>query len=338
MLNQFDYLPSGFLQAGAQQMLSVLPGPSLIHLPGRREQPVFASLMLHGNEDVGLRAVQNLLQFYGDKPLPRALSIFVGNLAAARLNVRRLPDQPDYNRVWPGHENMHGPEADMTAKVTEIMRQRRCFISVDFHNNTGLNPYYALINRLDPALLRLAVMFNRTIVYTLRPNGTQAMAFLPFCAALTIECGKVGDQHGIRRATEFLQAVMELGEIGGEHVRNRDFDLFHSLAVVKVPSHYTISVGGQADIRFREGLDFMNFQELAANTVIAELSPGSNAEFDVRDERGAQVYGQFFMRDGDRIVLRKPVIPAMLTLDLDIVRQDCLCYLMLRLETIAGLS
>jgi hypothetical protein len=34
--------------------------------------------------------------------LPRSLSLFVGNTAAAEQGVRHLPEQPDYNRVWPG--------------------------------------------------------------------------------------------------------------------------------------------------------------------------------------------------------------------------------------------
>lgn len=65
----------------------------------RLPEPLFVSMLLHGNETTGLLAVQRLLDKYRDQPLPRALSVFVGNVEAARLGLRRLEGQPDYNRI-----------------------------------------------------------------------------------------------------------------------------------------------------------------------------------------------------------------------------------------------
>jgi len=100
MLTELDYLPNGFLHVEANELHTVLTGPTLIHLPGRRDAPLFVSILLHGNEDTGLKAMQAVLKKYQNQPLPRALSIFVGNIDAARENVRRLEGQLDYNRVW----------------------------------------------------------------------------------------------------------------------------------------------------------------------------------------------------------------------------------------------
>src|SRR5690242_18600105 len=100
MLTELDYLPEKFLQVEATELHTVLPGPTLIHLPGRHEIPLFVSILLHGNEDTGLKAMQAVLGKYHNQLLPRALSLYVGNVTAARAGLRRLEGQLDYNRVW----------------------------------------------------------------------------------------------------------------------------------------------------------------------------------------------------------------------------------------------
>lgn len=49
------------------------------------------------------------------------------------------------------------------------------------------------------------------------------------------------------------------------------------------------------------------------------------------DEAGIDVAQQYFKAAGGDLALRRPAVPAMLTRDPCIVRQDCLCYLMERL-------
>ena len=61
---------------------------------------MFVSVLLHGNEDTGLAAAQEVLRRHLSRELHRSLLLFVGNVAAAAANVRTLPGQADYNRVW----------------------------------------------------------------------------------------------------------------------------------------------------------------------------------------------------------------------------------------------
>jgi hypothetical protein len=50
------------------------------------------------------------------------------------------------------------------------------------------------------------------------------------------------------------------------------------------------------------------------------------------DDGGLDVAANYFaVRDGD-LLTRQPVMPAMLTRNERIIRQDCLCYLMERLQ------
>ena len=102
MLSIIEHLPEGFLDIEAHHLHTILDGPTLIHLPGRQPDPLFVSILLHGNEITGLLAIQQLLKHYGDRQLPRSLSLFVGNIRAARARVRRLDTQHDFNRIWRG--------------------------------------------------------------------------------------------------------------------------------------------------------------------------------------------------------------------------------------------
>ena len=88
MLTVLDTLPERFLDTPARELHRVLPGPTLIHLPGRRPTPLFVSVLLHGNEDSGVVALQRVLRAHAGRELPRALSILVGNVAAAREGLR----------------------------------------------------------------------------------------------------------------------------------------------------------------------------------------------------------------------------------------------------------
>lgn len=335
MLTILHHLPQALLHQPARGLAEVLPGPALIHLPGRREAPLFVSVLLHGNEDTGWLAAQAVLRKYAQAPLPRALSLFIGNLAAAQAGLRRLDGQPDYNRIWPGGGEPYLPEAAMTAQVVAEMRARRVFASIDIHNNTGRNPHYACVNRLEPDFIHLATLFARTVVYFTRPLGVQSAAFASLCPAVTLECGKPGAPVGVAHAAEFLESCLHLSAFPAHPVPPRDVDLFHTLATVKVPEHLSFGFGAEAvagtDIAFDPELEHLNFQELAPGTPFARIHPDPRACLMALDEQGRDVAARLFECRAGRIRLRQALMPAMLTRDERVIRQDCLCYLMERL-------
>jgi hypothetical protein len=332
MLTIIDHLPEGFLDTSAHDLHRVLSGPTLIHLPGRQEPPLFVSALLHGNEDVGLQAVQRLLKQYEGRELPRALSILIGNVSAAKEGIRHLPGQPDYNRVWPGTVEPGRPEALAMAQVVDVMRQRGVFASVDLHNNTGLNPHYACVNRLDNHTLQLAALFSRTVVYFVRPKGVQSMAFAEFCPSVTLECGKAGDEAGVAHAHEYVEACLRLSSLPDHPVAPHDIDLCHTVATVKLPPEVQFAFGGESaglDLLFAEDLDHVNFRELPAGTPLARRLT-QRGRIEVLDEDGRDIAHQALVEVGGELRLARSYIPAMLTLDTQVVRQDCLCYLMER--------
>ncbi len=331
-LTQLDALPPGLLTLPAARLGEVLAGPTLIHLAGRRTPPLFASVLLHGNEDTGWLAAQAVLRKYADAELPRALSLFIGNVEAARAGMRRLDGQPDYNRVWPGSEAAHPAEKAMMREVVEAMRARGVFASVDIHNNTGLNPHYACVNRLDPHFLHLATLFSRIVVYFVRPRGVQSAAFAELCPAVTVECGKPGTPGSVEHAAAYLEACLHLSEFPTHPVAPHDIDLFHTVATVRVPDGLSFGFDAPAaDISFVPELDHYNFRELGHGEGFGRVQPGSAAALLAIDDDGADIGAQLFdYRDG-RIALKRRLMPAMLTRDERVIRQDCLCYLMERI-------
>jgi succinylglutamate desuccinylase len=336
-LSQQDHFPDTLLEAEASELAGLLEGPTLVHLPGRREPPLFVSVLTHGNETTGWEAVRALLRRYREGPglfaLPRALSLFVGNVEAAARGLRHLDSQPDYNRVWPGSELPQTVEHGLMQQVVDAMAARQVFASVDVHNNTGLNPHYACVNVLDDRFLHLAVLFSRTVVYFLRPRGVQSMAMARLCPAVTLECGKVGHSRGAEHSLEYLDACLHLSEHPTHPVAAHDIDLFHTVATVKVSPGVSFGFGcNGVDLELAPDVDRLNFRELPAGTSLGRVHADGGLGIEVRDEGGSDRTERFFYLERGEIKVRLPVMPSMLTTDHRVVRQDCLCYLMERFD------
>jgi len=326
MLRIVEDLPDGFVEAQPEQLDELLGGPTLIHLPGRRQPALFVSLMLHGNEPTGLFAVQALLKKYAGSKLPRALSIFVGNVSAARHKLRRLDKQPDYNRVW--GDGGDTAEHRMMSEVVASMSERGLFASIDIHNNTGINPHYACINKLETAFLQLALLFSRTVVYFTKPDGVQSNVFSRLCPAVTLECGQPGQAYGVEHAADYLDACLKLHEVPEHPVAPQDVSVFHTVSIVKIPEDVSFGFGSSnVQLQFVDDIDHFNFSEMPAGTHFGwrhdELS-----QLECQDENGNDVSERYFCYQNGNIELAMMVMPSMLTRDEKVIRQDCFCYLM----------
>jgi hypothetical protein len=337
MLNEINKLPDRLLECPMESLESLLGGPTLIHLPGRRPEPLFVTVLAHGNESTGFYALQALLKKYHDKELPRALSVFIGNVAAAGQGLRFLDGQSDYNRVWPGTEQPDAPEAVMMQQVVDSMRARKAFASIDVHNNTGINPHYGCINRVDNQFLHLASLFSRTVVYFIRPTGVQSMAMSGVCPAVTIECGKPDHEYGVAHAQDYMDACLHLAELPQHPVASHDVDLFHTVAVVKIPAAVSFGFGDDsADLQLVGNIDHLNFRELPAGTGLGQVRVGADVWLEVTDDNKQSAYERYFSIEDGMLLTARPLMPSMFTLDERIIRQDCLGYLMERLLPESG--
>jgi succinylglutamate desuccinylase len=345
MLTELDAIPAGLLNIEARDLHLALPGPTLIHLDGHHPDPLFISVLLHGNETVGWDAMRQLLTNYlpagGEKPLPRALSLFIGNISAAAAEVRTLPHQPDYNRVWPGcgrnGQDTDTPEHAMMEQLVAIMAARKVFASIDLHNNTGINPHYACVNVIDPRFLHLAALFSRVVVYFTRPCGVQSNAMARLCPSVTLECGKSGQSLGVDHAREYLDAALHLTEHPSHAVAEHDIDIYHTVAVVKVPPDISFGFADDgSDINFEADLERLNFQELPAGTQLGRIRQ-TTIPLSVRDDHDKEIAPVYLKISDNALKTRKPLMPAMLTTDHNAIRLDCLCYFMERYTGLQGI-
>ncbi len=333
MVQEWESLPPDLLTVSADQLHRLIGGPSLIHLPGRRQPPLFVSVLLHGDETTGFEAVQDVLRQFDIESksdgLPRALSIFIGNTAAAHRRIRRLEDQPDFNRIWSGDLYGDCPEKTMITEVTETMKHRGVFASVDIHNNTGRNPHYGCVNVLDLKTLALAGLFSETVVYFRSPAEVQSITFSEFCTAVTVECGQAGEVDGVLHATDYLCRVLELEDLD-QSTASKPASLYHTTAIVKVPRECTFTFDVKdksADIVINQSLESRNFQELEAGTHIATIRNGSGS-LRITGEDNRDLADQFLANEQGHVTIKRAVTLSMFTTNVTAVRQDCLCYFM----------
>jgi succinylglutamate desuccinylase len=81
-------------------------------------------------------------------------------------------------------------------------------------------------------------------------------------------------------------------------------------------------------------VDHFNFRELTHRDVWGRIRQGNSARLQALNERGEDIGDRLFDYREGGITLAKPLMPAMLTRDERVIRQDCLCYLMERIKAV----
>jgi len=336
-LLEIKEIPEGLLNiASARQLHTLLPHPTLLSLEGHHKAPLFVSVLLHGNEDTGLLAIQQILRKYADHRLPRSLIVFFGNVYAAKEGVRRLEGQPDYNRVWPEGEMCDTPEGELIARVVEKVVASHPFASIDIHNNTGKNPHYGCINSLSHDFLYLASLFGRTTVFFETPTGVQSLAMSKYAPAITVECGKPHLQKGTDHAAAFVDSLLHLSSFPDHALSTeKELDVCHTVAKVTLPEAYRFSyTDASADLKLLSSLEESNFSMLEEGTLFASVKEGSEARFEVYNDENQECFHRYFTIEHGEIRLKKRLMPSMITLDERVIRQDCFCYLMEPIEIV----
>lgn len=324
--------PRELLRAEVADLRDLLGGPTLIHIDGERGPALFVSVLLHGNEHTSFYAVQRLMSQYreADRRLPRALSLFIGNVEAAHHNMRKMPDQPDYNRIW---IDDNSPEGQMMLEVRKRMLHRGMFASIDVHNNTGRNPHYACVSKVDPQHMQLAVLFRRTVVHYTKPHGTQTVVFSNFTPSVTLECGFSAEPAGITHVCEYLDACLHLSEIPTHPVTPHDIDFYETIARLRIPDDASFAFDDEpemeeADIILRHDLDDLNFSELEARTSLGRVRSENDHGLLVQDPDGNPLDHTYLEYNDKLIQTAEMLIPSMFTRHKEIIREDCLGYLM----------
>ncbi len=321
------------LDTSDEEALLRLGKPTLIRIPGTEKTPRarFVSCLLHGNEDSGYRAVLELLRTGARFPFD--LWVFIGNVRAASENGwfahRYLDDQEDFNRVW-GRQKPTTPLRRIADAVIAELDAVDLEAAIDLHNNTGENPYYALLSTHTDANLALAATCVDTIVeWRLRAYSLMEELSVR-CPAVTVECGVPGRQENHAFATDVLHRF--LSAVSFERPDAASSPLLRLMYRVSVRPEVEFTFGYDLadgyDLALRPGLDERNFGMLFAWSELGLVREGTPVPLEAIDIRGNDATQQLFeiLPDG-RLIVTEDVTPVMMTRNVLQTRRDCLFYI-----------
>ena len=331
-INILETVPPALFDTPARALLDLLGRPTLIHLKGEQDPPVFFSTLLHGNEISGWEAMCDVFgtALRNGRPLGRSAVIFIGNVHAAAQGVRSLPGQMDFNRIWRG-EHEHTP---LVEEVMAYLKHHQIFVALDIHNNTGRNPHYSVVTEMTPQTMGLAYLFSDKAVLVEEPDSVLTRAVQQFCPATTVEVGPIDDVQSTLRTVELVERYLALETI--PEADTNDLTMHRALARVHVADGVSFDFADERDatrlstddLVLTAGMEAVNFHAVSAGTEFGFTRKPLGRVLQVFDPRHDDVTDQFFEEIHGDITLRRPVIPAMYTMDHDVIRQDCLCYFM----------
>ena len=335
-LNITGKVPNAFLDISYRDIKKLFPTPTLIHLKGDKRPALFVSILLHGNEFSGLLIIQNILKKYktttGYK-LPRDLWIFIGNVDAAELGLRALDGRIDFNRAWPGTPDTQNDTAKIIKELMDTISKEGLFASIDLHNNTGKNPHYGCISDVTEDNKYLCTLFNHIGMVFKSPKGVSTMAFDGLCPAITLECSTPGNQLAIDKAFSLVDDLMHMDHFPEKPVAKHDLQLVKNSATVKINADVTFEF--EDDTRSsHENIDLIVVKDFDRHnfTLLDEGEVFAHSKIDkpliVTSEDGTDITEMIIENEKGQLSLKKALMPAMITLDKNIVLQDCLCYLL----------
>ncbi len=317
-------LPGEVLDCTAAQLADVLSGPTLFDLTKPGRDPLFVSVLLHGNETSGWEAVRKLFSRHPELTSTSSILVFVGNVLSARKGVRKLDGQPDYNRVWNGGST---PEHKLAEGVIAYAGSKQPWCAIDVHNNSGPNPHYSVITDLARATRSLASAFSSLAILAKQPPGTLTQAFSDFCTSITIEAGIPADPDSSERAGTLIRRLLSEGKLlEGSPESLEIFDNF-----VRVTVEPEIANKDHTFPELNPELDTFNFRCLPAGSLVCRLKDRARG-IRANDAEQRDVTEDYFVIENSEVRLRQDVIMSMYTRDPLIAMQDCICYFLKPIE------
>jgi hypothetical protein len=327
------------LEGSDEDVLVSLTGrPALIRIPAAGTAPTpparLVACLMHGNEPSGYRAVLEVLR-RGER-FPFDLWVLIGNVRAATQDGwyahRYLDDQEDFNRVWevgPTTTRMRRCAAEILAEL----RGARLEAAIDLHNNSGQNPYYAILPAPSVAGLRLAALCADTMLQWWLRAFTLMEALTDLCPTVAVECGLPHLPEGTAFASgvinRFLGATDFAAAPDDDGARPRR--IVEMLHRVNVRPEVTFTFAGvvdeETDLVIVPGLDGYNFEVLPAGHTIGHIDIGAAMPLLATDMSGAEVTDHHFRTTPDgRVITTEDITPVMMTTTVVQTRRDCLFY------------
>ncbi len=328
-----DGLPDELLDLDDVSLLRALEQPTLIRVPGTGEQRARGiATLLHGDESTGYHATMRVLR--RRRQYPFDLWVLFGNVPAALADQgwahRFLDHQEDFNRVW----DLGDPSTAMRRcadGILEELRDADLEAIVDVHNNTGDNPFYAIVTSLDDRTMNLATLFTTTVLkWDLTANTLMEAIMTHRCAAIAVECGLPGQPESLAFAVDALRRFLGAGVLRHD-VLKRDYDLLGNLRRVIVKPEVALGFGGvltnDLDFVVAEDADVHNFARIEAGHVLGHVQEGASLPVVALESDGTDTAESLFAIDEHaNLVTRGEIVPVMMTRTVEAARKDVLFY------------
>lgn len=325
-------LPDQLLALDELDLLHRLGRPTLVRWPGTGQaRPRAVATLLHGDESTGLQAMLRVLR--RRRVYPFDLYHVIGNVKAALeppgFAYRYLDDQEDFNRLW----GLGDPTTSQRRAADAILRELRAAdleSLVDIHNNTGDNPFYAIVTIETPEVINLATLFTTTLLRWDLELHTLMEATHDLCPSIAVECGLPGRPESVAFAVDALRRYLGAEPLATNQVL-RDHDLLGGMHKVMVRPEVHFRFGGElddeVDLVLDRDLDAHNFREVPAGLVLGWVQPGAAMPLHAIDADGHDVTDRHFAVVGQHVVVTTPGTPVMMTRTVEATRKDCLFYL-----------
>jgi hypothetical protein len=332
------------LEGSDEDVLVSLAGkPALMRIPAAGTAPIPAArliaCLMHGNEPSGYRAILEVLR-RGER-FPFDLWVLIGNVRAATQDGwyahRYLDDQEDFNRVWdvgPTTTRMRRCAAEILAEL----RLASLEAAIDLHNNSGQNPYYAILPAPSEPGLRLAALCADTMLQWRLRAFTLMEALTDLCPTVAVECGLPHLPKGTAFASDVIHRFLAAEGFAASHADDarppRIVEMQHR---VTVRPEVTFGFGGvvdeETDLVILPGLDGYNFEVLPAEHTIGHIDVGAAMPLCVTDMSRVDVTDRYFRTTPDgRVITTEDVTPVMMTTTVVQTRRDCLFYISRRVD------
>ena len=293
----------------ARDLHRFLRGSTVFDLRRGDVRPLFISTLLHGNETSGWDAIRRFVVDYPEA----SIVLFIGNVQAAAQNMRHLPHEVDFNRIW--------RQEPWQSNLSDLLTKFKPWCGIDVHNNSGPNPHYSVVTDTRTQTLALATLFSNKVIFTDHTLDILAHCVSFHCPALTIEVGTVEDPDSEERAYGFLKRLNQIGSV--PDVLQCEPKTYATIGIVKV-EHENGSLENYPT--FHPSLKQMSFKTLRAGTPFVNRLP-SDWEVNVSDPSHDHDLTDDFLEFRDQSVfLKRDVVMSMFTHKPILAVQDCVCY------------
>jgi predicted deacylase len=318
--------------------LANLGGPAAIRIAGRERAETRALVtLLHGNEPSGVVALRRWLAD-GAQPATDVLIVVAAvdaGLEPPGFANRMLPGRRDLNRCF--GEPSDDVDGRLARAIHDLLTDAAPVALVDLHNNSGHNPPYGVLTRVDDARLHVLSLFaNACMVSNLR-LGTMVEALEAATTCVTVECGRSGDPAADDVAYEGIcrylgRRELPRGELPG-------IALFTDPIRVQIASGISVAFGDAptsgVHLTLVPEIESFNFGSIEAGRRIGWVSAGP-WPLAARGADGVDRSQELFELRGHELVARRPLVPVMMTTDARVAIADCLCYVVQRQDIAPG--